>query len=231
MQTLQQSFYSPEFNPSILHIVESEGQRMNKCSRKYDPGWSSRNRILIFNHPGTRIQGTKRHRIPDTQHEFYNKDNHIMVPATKQASSASNAAWGMGLIPTFPSIDAPIVTESRTAAFENHTHDPDPFQRNHSGVAVCSSSAIAAAVFLVPLAGASLSRDLCRAGAFPHPHVHSTAVSCHQQQDCLRPGWHCLWWRVVVGSVADPGCFSRIRIFSILDPGSAFKCFNPKNCF
>ncbi len=32
-------------------------------SRKYDPGCSCR--IRIFTHPGSRIQGSKRHRIPD----------------------------------------------------------------------------------------------------------------------------------------------------------------------
>ncbi len=32
-------------------------------------------------------------------------------------------------------------------------------------------------------------------------------------------------------SVADPGCLSRIRVFSIPDPGSASKNFNPKKLF
>ncbi len=149
-----------------------------------------------------------------------------MVPATKQASSASNAAWGMGLIPTFPSIDAPIVKKSRPAAVENHTHDPDPFQRNHSGVAMCSSSAIAAAVFLVPLAGDSLSRDLCRVGAVHHPQVRPTSFTYRQPQDCLRLVWHCLWWRVVVGSVANPACLSRIMYPNFFHPGSASKNLN-----
>ncbi len=34
-------------------------------SKKYDPGCSSRIRMLTFSHPGSRIQGLKRHRIPD----------------------------------------------------------------------------------------------------------------------------------------------------------------------
>ncbi len=39
-------------------------------SRKYDPGCSSRIRIriLIFTHPGSRILGSKRHRILDPEH-------------------------------------------------------------------------------------------------------------------------------------------------------------------
>ncbi len=43
------------FNPKKLLL----------SSWKYDPGRSSRIRILIFTHPGSRIQGTKRHRFPD----------------------------------------------------------------------------------------------------------------------------------------------------------------------
>jgi hypothetical protein len=41
-------------------------------SRKYDPGCSSRIRMLTSTHPGSRIQGSKRHRIPDPdlQHCF-----------------------------------------------------------------------------------------------------------------------------------------------------------------
>jgi hypothetical protein len=38
-------------------------------SKKYDLGWSSRMRILIFTHP--RIQGSKRHRIPDPDPEMH----------------------------------------------------------------------------------------------------------------------------------------------------------------
>ncbi len=34
-------------------------------SKKYDPGCSSRIRMLTFSHPGSRIQGSKRHPIPD----------------------------------------------------------------------------------------------------------------------------------------------------------------------
>jgi hypothetical protein len=34
-------------------------------SRKYDPGCSSRIRIIIFIHTGAQIQGSKRYRIPD----------------------------------------------------------------------------------------------------------------------------------------------------------------------
>ena len=34
-------------------------------SKKYDPGCSSRIRMLTFSHPGSRIQGSKKHPIPD----------------------------------------------------------------------------------------------------------------------------------------------------------------------
>jgi hypothetical protein len=41
-------------------------------SKKYDPGCSSRIRMLTFSHPRFRIQGSKRHPIPDPdpQHWF-----------------------------------------------------------------------------------------------------------------------------------------------------------------
>jgi hypothetical protein len=32
---------------------------------EYDPGCSSKIRILIFYHPESQIQGSKRHRVPD----------------------------------------------------------------------------------------------------------------------------------------------------------------------
>ncbi len=37
-------------------------------SRKYDTKYSFGSRILIFSHPGSRIQGSKKHRIPVPQH-------------------------------------------------------------------------------------------------------------------------------------------------------------------
>jgi hypothetical protein len=42
-------------------------------SKKYDPSCSSRIRMLTFSHPGSRIQGSKRHPIPDPdpQHCFF----------------------------------------------------------------------------------------------------------------------------------------------------------------
>ncbi len=45
----------PDPHQSILH------QKLFLSSRKYDPGCSSQNRILIFTHPGSRIQGSKKH--------------------------------------------------------------------------------------------------------------------------------------------------------------------------
>ncbi len=40
-------------------------QKLFRSSQTYDPGCSSRNRILIFTHPWSWIQGSKRHWIPD----------------------------------------------------------------------------------------------------------------------------------------------------------------------
>ncbi len=40
--------------------------------RKYDPGSSYRIRILIFTLPGSWIQGSKRHRIPDPDPQHCN---------------------------------------------------------------------------------------------------------------------------------------------------------------
>jgi hypothetical protein len=40
-------------------------QKRFLSSKKYDPGCSSRIRMLTFSHPRSRIQGSKRHLIPD----------------------------------------------------------------------------------------------------------------------------------------------------------------------
>ncbi len=49
-------------------------QKLFLSSRKYDLGCSFRIRILIFTHPGSRIQGSKRHRIPDPDPQHWLAD-------------------------------------------------------------------------------------------------------------------------------------------------------------
>ncbi len=66
------NFFHPR---SRIHMKEFKNFNPKNCclsSRKYDPGCSSRIRIMIFTHPESRIQGSKRHRIldPDPQHCF-----------------------------------------------------------------------------------------------------------------------------------------------------------------
>jgi hypothetical protein len=50
-------------NLSILN--PKKAKKWFLSSKKYDPGCSSRIRMLTFSHPGFRIQGSKRHPIPD----------------------------------------------------------------------------------------------------------------------------------------------------------------------
>jgi hypothetical protein len=50
-------------NLSIL--TPKKANKWLLSSKKYDPGCSSRIRMLTFSHPGSRIQGSKRHPIPD----------------------------------------------------------------------------------------------------------------------------------------------------------------------
>jgi hypothetical protein len=54
-------------------------------SKKYDPGCSSRIRMLTFSHPRSRIQGSKRHPIPDQdpQHWPYGLKNLYRTLAKK----------------------------------------------------------------------------------------------------------------------------------------------------
>jgi hypothetical protein len=59
-----------EFFPSRIRIKKLKyfnPKNWFLSSRKYDPGCSSRLRILFFTHPGSRIPGSKKHRsqIPD----------------------------------------------------------------------------------------------------------------------------------------------------------------------
>ncbi len=71
------TFFHPgsELSPSRIRIKEFKYFNPKKpkkwflSSRKYDPGCSSRIRMLTF-YP-SRIQGSKRHRIPDLQHWFF----------------------------------------------------------------------------------------------------------------------------------------------------------------
>ena len=60
-----------EFFPSRIRFKELKYLNPTIVSKLseilYDPGCSSRIRILIFSHPGSRIQLSKRHRIPDPQ--------------------------------------------------------------------------------------------------------------------------------------------------------------------
>jgi hypothetical protein len=60
-----------DFFPSRILIKEfkyfipKKAKKWFLSSKKYDPGCSSRIRMLTFSHPGSRIQGSKRHPIPD----------------------------------------------------------------------------------------------------------------------------------------------------------------------
>jgi hypothetical protein len=65
------SIPDPESSSKNLSIsVPKKSKKWFLCSKKYDPGSSSRIRMLTFSHPGSRIQGSKRHPIPypDPQH-------------------------------------------------------------------------------------------------------------------------------------------------------------------
>ncbi len=66
-------FFIPD--PNFFHPGSRIHIKLFPSSWKYDPGGSSRIRILIFTHPGSRIQGSKRYRIPDPnpQHWYQNK--------------------------------------------------------------------------------------------------------------------------------------------------------------
>ncbi len=46
-------------------ITPKKAKKWFLSSKKFDPGCSSRIRMLTFSHPGTRIQGLKKHPIPD----------------------------------------------------------------------------------------------------------------------------------------------------------------------
>jgi hypothetical protein len=54
-------------------------KKLLPSSRKYDPGCSSRFWILIFTHPRSRIQGSKRHRNPDPDLQHW-KVVHTLLP-------------------------------------------------------------------------------------------------------------------------------------------------------
>jgi hypothetical protein len=48
-------------------------------SKKYDPGCSSRIRMLTFSHPGSRIQGSKRNPIPDPDPQHWSSQARVFV--------------------------------------------------------------------------------------------------------------------------------------------------------
>ncbi len=55
----------PNFFSSRIRIKEFKYFNSKNCFRKYDPGYSTGIRILIFYPSRSRIQGSKWHRIPD----------------------------------------------------------------------------------------------------------------------------------------------------------------------
>ncbi len=65
------TFFHPRSRIRTVSIPDpgSNPQKKQKngflSSKKYDPGCSSRIPMLTFSHPGSRIQGSKRHPIPD----------------------------------------------------------------------------------------------------------------------------------------------------------------------
>ena len=63
----------------FFHPGSKFSKKMFLSSRKYDPGCSSRIRILIF-YP-SRIQGSKRHRIPDPdpQHCYQHRSTAVLT--------------------------------------------------------------------------------------------------------------------------------------------------------
>ncbi len=62
-------------------------------SRKYDPRCSSRIRILIFTHPGSRIQGSTKHRIPDPEHCLNITNTSSADSGQRLARAASSNLW------------------------------------------------------------------------------------------------------------------------------------------
>jgi hypothetical protein len=60
------------FIKEVKYFNPKKAKNWFLSSKKYDPGCSSRIRMLTFSHPGSRIQGSKRHPIPDPdpQHCF-----------------------------------------------------------------------------------------------------------------------------------------------------------------
>jgi hypothetical protein len=58
----------PDFGSSSKNLnilTPKKAKKWFLSSKKYDPGCSSRIRVLTFSHAGSRIQGSKRHPIPD----------------------------------------------------------------------------------------------------------------------------------------------------------------------
>ncbi len=68
---------NPDQHQKNLSILT---KKLSLSSRKYDPGCSPLIRILLFFLPGYRIQGSKRHRIPDQvpQHSFTKKLGYML---------------------------------------------------------------------------------------------------------------------------------------------------------
>ncbi len=61
-------FHPGSASKNISILTPKKPKKFKKwflSSRRYDPGCSSRIRMLTFYPPGSRIQGSKRHRIPD----------------------------------------------------------------------------------------------------------------------------------------------------------------------
>ncbi len=104
-----------------------------------------------------------------------------------------------GLTPPFPFIVAPIVTESRSrpasVVISRYT-DPDPFQRNHSGVAECSSSALAAAAAsnwcFAQKACVGLVLSITLKFVLPPLRTTNHKISSDYSGDAS-DGWFCCW--------------------------------------
>jgi len=100
------NFFHPGSASKNLSILT---QKLFLSSRKYDPGCSSRIRILIF-YP-SRIQGPKRHRIPDPQNwlmltsmlEFLEERGLATVTSGKKSRS-----WLYSRLTSFPLIKRSI---------------------------------------------------------------------------------------------------------------------------
>ncbi len=60
------TFFHPGSSSKNLSILtQKKAKKWFLSSKKYDPGCSSRIRMLTFSHPGSRIQRSKRYPIPD----------------------------------------------------------------------------------------------------------------------------------------------------------------------